>query len=62
MVDLEHVRVLQIDLSIDSLLERIVLILLGHIEVHRVIVGGEFVALEKLNGGLPELQHDDFME
>ena len=34
----------------------------GHIEIDCVVVGREFVSLEKLDGRLVELQNDDLMQ
>ena len=62
LILVHHRAILHIDLTVDIHLYRIILTLLGHVQVDRVVVGRELVALEKLNRGLIKLQHDDFMQ
>lgn len=63
LLELVHHRaVLQIDLAEHFHPHRVVLLLLGHIKVDRVIVSRELVALEKLDSGLVQLEHDNFMQ
>lgn len=62
LILVHHRAILHVDLSVDIHLYRIILTLLGHVQVDRVVVGRELVALEKLNRGLIKLQHDDFMQ
>lgn len=57
-----HGAVLQIDLSVHFYPHGVVLLLLGHVQVDRVVICREFVALEKLDGGLVKLEHHDFVQ
>ena len=62
LILVHHRAILHIDLTVDIHLYRIILTLLGHVQVDRVVIGRELVTLEKLNRGLIKLQHDDFMQ
>ena len=52
LVFAHHLCVLNVDLAIDFLAHCIVLALFSHVEVDRVIICGELVAFEELDGGL----------
>ena len=62
LILVHHRAILHVDLPVDIHLYRIIFTLLGHVQIDRVVIGRELVALEKLNRGLIKLQHDDFMQ
>jgi len=58
----QHGAVLDVDLAVHILTLRIVFALLGHIQIHGVIVSRELVAFEKLDCCLVQLEHDDLVQ
>ena len=62
LILVHHLAVQRVYLVVHIHTHRVVFDLLGHIEIDRVIVGREFVSLEKLDGRLVELQNDDLVK